>query len=164
MVFTGTYEHTIDQKHRLAIPAEIRSTIQRQAGKTRDAAVSLYVTIGFGGPGGNALSLYTEEDFEKRAAQLDDSQLDTRAVLEYEQLYLSIARKVELDKQGRVLLPENLINRAGLKSEVVIIGVKDHLEIRDRQTWLEYVDRRLREEPGILVNPRLVMRRRETTG
>lgn len=158
LVFTGTYEHSIDQKHRLAIPAELRGQIQRAVGTTREA-IGLYVTIGADGPGGVALCLYTEEDFQRRAEQLDDSELDAQTLLDYERLLFSLARRVELDKQGRVRLPDNLLRRAGLQNDVVLLGVKDHLEVRDRQTWLDYVDQRLRENPEVLMNPRQAMRR-----
>ena len=164
MVFTGTYEHSIDQKNRLAIPAEIRSQIQRDLGEGQDGAVSVYVVAGGSDRAGSLLSLYTEESFEKQAARLDESQQEPEDVLEYETLVFSLARKVELDKQGRIRLPESLKQRAGLGSDVVILGAKDHVEIRDRASWNAYVEQRLRERPDLLRNPRLAMRQRGDQG
>ena len=151
MVFTGTYEHTIDAKNRLAIPAEIRSQIRRAAGDSKQ----LYVTLGEG----QALCLYTEQEFERRATQLDESDRAADEILTYETLFYSLARQVEMDKNGRVRLPENLLDMVKLGTEVVLLGVKDHLEIRDRTTWRQYVEQAIAADPRILMNPRRAMRR-----
>ncbi|MEX0654084.1 MAG: hypothetical protein WD534_13545 [Phycisphaeraceae bacterium] len=154
MVFTGTYEHAIDKKNRLAIPADIRGQIQRAVGAAEGDTVYLYVTLG----DDQALSLYTEDGFEQRARELDDSELNAGDLLAYERLLFSLARRVELDRQGRVRLPDNLLKQAGLGSEVVLLGVKDHLEVRDRESWNEYVQQMLKSQPQVLMNPRRAMR------
>lgn len=153
MVFTGTYEHSIDAKHRLAIPSDVRALLQGRV--DRDQSTHLYVTLGEG----QALCLYTEEGFEQRAEELDHSELDPDQLLTYERLMFSLARRVELDKQGRVRLPDNLLSKAGLGSDVVLIGVKDHLEVRDRVAWQEHVQQMLELQPQILMNPRRAMGR-----
>jgi MraZ protein len=158
LVFTGTYEHSIDAKHRLAIPSEIRLLLQRAAeARSHKPATHVYVTLGEG----QALCLYSEEDFEKRAADLDHSQLEPEDLLAYERLMYSLARRVDLDKQGRVRLPENLLSLAQLGADVVLIGVKDHLEIRDRGAWQRHVQQTLAQHPNLLVNPRRAMHRKE---
>lgn len=154
MVFTGTYDHTIDAKSRLAIPSEIRSQIQREAGTGEGDTVYLYVTLGEG----KSLSVYTEKGFEKRAEDLDNSQMDPDRLLEYERLFFSVAQRVELDKQGRIRVPEQLLRRTGLGSEVVLLGVKDHIEVRDRATWYAYLEPKLQQEGDALANPRRAMR------
>lgn len=156
MVFTGTFEHSIDAKNRLAIPAEIRAALGQSASPVaQDQAVYLYVMLGEG----QALCLYTEAGFEQRATELDDSELDADELLAYERLMFSLARRVEMDKQGRVRLPENLLKMSELTADVVLIGVKDHLEIRDRAAWQTYVRETLAKQPQILMNPRRAMRR-----
>lgn len=156
MVFTGTYEHSIDAKNRLAIPSDLRAQIlEEERGRQTDKPPCLYVTLGEG----QALCLYTQGRFEQRAAELDNSQLEAEQLLAYERLMFSLARRVELDQQGRVRLPENLLAMTGLKSDVVLIGVKDHLEIRDRQTWQAHVRQILADQPQILMNPRRAMRK-----
>ena len=158
MVFTGTYDHQIDAKHRLAIPSEIRTLLQEDA-QSRDPASNSGKTYLYVLPGDDrTLCLYTEQGFKYRAAQLDDSELDPDELLAYEKLLFSLARRVELDKQGRVRLPDNLLKMADLPSEVVLIGVKDHLEVRDRQQWQEHVRKMLADRPGMLMNPRRAMR------
>lgn len=156
MVFTGTYDHTIDTKNRLAIPAEVRTQIKRSAGPDTRGAVFLYVTLGKDG----TLCLYTEQGYERRAEELDHSEMDGEELLEYERVFYALSKPVEFDKQGRITLPSDLLGRAGLGSEVVLIGVKDHLEVRDRKAWYEHLERMLKDRPDILMNPRLAMRRR----
>jgi MraZ protein len=155
LVFTGTYEHAIDAKNRLAIPAEIRAQIQREAGTGEGEPVHLYVTL----TEGQALALYPERAFEQRARELDDSALEADQLLNYERLLFSLARRVEIDKQGRVRLPENLMQRTSLNGDVVLLGVKDHLEVRDRESWQQYVEQMLAQNPDLLMNPRRAMRK-----
>ncbi len=152
LVFTGTYEHTIDGKNRLAIPAELRAQLKEESDGSN---VFLYVTLGEG----QAMCLYTQRRFEQRADELDHSELDPDQLLSYERLMFSLARRVEVDKQGRIRLPDNLLKMAKLEPEVVLIGVKDHMEIRDRESWQAHVKQMLDLQPQILMNPRRAMGR-----
>jgi len=157
LVFTGTYEHSIDAKNRLAIPAEIRSQLwdARPASVPREVPVTVYVSLG---EKGDHLCIYTEQAFERRADELDRSELDPEQVLEFERVWYSLSRKVEIDAQGRIRMPEQLLAMSGLGKDVVLIGAKDRLEIRDRQTWLAYLKETLQSRPQMLMNPRRVMR------
>ena len=148
MVFTGTFEHTIDTKNRLAIPSDMRAQLRRETGQEDDLA--MYVALGDGG----ALCLYSEQGFEKRAEQLDDSELDADEILPYERLMYSLARRVELDKQGRIRLPENLRKMSNLPSDIVLIGVKDHVEVHNRETWMSHVEQMIADNPQMMMNPR----------
>lgn len=148
MLFVGWHELSIDAKQRLAIPAEIRGQLNPQT----DGEV-LFAVI----QEGPTLSLYTEAGFAKRAEQLDASPRPPQEVLEYEQMFYSLASRVEIDKQGRVRLPERLLRIAKLDREVVMIGVKDHLQIHDRAAWEAKVADNLANRPELLMNPRRVM-------
>ncbi len=151
MVFTGTYEHSIDSKMRLAIPSELRGLFRKEAEESEaDDKVGLYVTMGEN----QALCLYTDKGFDQLAESLNASELDADALLEFEQVFYSLSKHREMDKQGRVRLPEDLLEMAGLGSDVVLIGVKDHLEIRDRDAWQEARKALLANNPGLLMNPR----------
>jgi len=151
LLFTGTYEHSIDAKQRLAIPAEIRDALDPDVdGK------NLYVVL----CEGPVLAIYTQKVIEKRADELDNSTLPPEEVLEYERFFFSQVRPVQLDKQGRIRLPEQLLKQVDLKRDVVLIGVKDHLEIHDRNAWREQFDAKLEEKPHLLMNPRRVMGQR----
>ncbi len=147
MLFVGTFEHAIDAKHRLAIPAEIRERLDPE----RDGR-GFYASIAEG----PTLCLYTQRSFEKRAEQLDASPLPADQVLEYEQVFYSLARPVDLDKQGRIRLPDSLLKMAGLGRDVVLIGVKDHLEIHDREQWTNHMTQTLAQRPELLMNPRRI--------
>lgn len=157
MVFTGTYEHSIDSKSRLAIPSPIRARIQREAGVGEGDPVALYVTL----DADKCLSIYTEKGFERRAAELDQSRLPAKELLEYERLFFSTAEPVEIDKQGRIRLPENLLKWTRLKTEVVLLGVKDRLEVRPRDEWLAQLGNTLENHPERLMNPRMAMGRQD---
>jgi MraZ protein len=166
LLFTGTFEHAIDAKQRLAIPSEVRDRINPEAD-----GEALYAMIGQGlpiavtddgeqqtGSGSKALCLYTERGFEQRAEQLDHSELPSDDVLMYERMMFPLARRVDLDKQGRVRLPETLLKLAELDKDVVLIGVKDHLEIHDRARWNAYLTQMLNQRPELLRNPRQLMK------
>ena len=154
MVFTGTYEHAIDAKNRLAIPAEIRAQVHAEPGRQAGGPIVFQVTAGEG----QSLYLYTEAAFQQRAEELLNSDAETDQLLTYERLWFSMARRIEMDSAGRIRIADSLLKRARLGGEVVLLGVNDHLEVRDRRTWQEYVDQILTEQPQILVNPRRVTR------
>ncbi len=155
LVFTGTYDHTIDPKGRLSIPSEVRAQLQRAVGAVEGETIQLYVVLG----GKDSLALYGVEEFEQRAAELDRSELDAQQVLEYERILFSLARRVEVDKQGRIRLPPELLARTGLEGDVVLIGAKDHLEVRDRMAWTAYLEAMLDSGGADVMNPRQFMRR-----
>ncbi len=148
LLLVGTYEHTIDAKQRLAIPSEIRERLDPKADGTAVYAVVCE---------GPTLCLYTEREFERRSRELDESKWPAEQLLLYEQMFYSMAQRLELDKQGRVRLPEHLLNMVDVGRKVVLIGVKDHLEIHDRKSWNERMGQLLKERPDLLLIPWRVM-------
>ena len=118
----GEYDHSLDDKNRLAIPAKFRQAF----------ADGIVVTRGLDG----CLYAYTRPDWQKlvdgRLSELDMLSEAGRLIMRH---FFSGATEVELDKQGRVGLPTALIESAKLGKEVTVAGVYDHLEIWDRQTW-----------------------------
>jgi len=146
LVFTGTYEHTIDTKNRLAIPAEVRSLVQKEVGLDADQPISLVVTLGQG----DSLYLYTELGFELRARELKELSTDRRKLNAFRRVFFSLSQPMELDKQGRALLPAELLRRVGLSGEIVLIGADDHLEVRDRAAWRNEVEQTLGELDDLL--------------
>ena len=117
--------------------------------------VCLYATLGEA----KALYLYTDQGFEQRAEELIKSETDPDSLLGYERIWFSLTRRVELDSAGRIRLPETLTRRAQLKGEVVLLGNNDHMEIRDRATWCDYIEQVLAEQPQMLMNPRRAIKR-----
>lgn len=120
----GEYQHTLDSKKRLAIPAKLRKEFGERAILTRGL--------------NNSLFLYPLERWQKlteKLSQLSVGQADTRSFL---RLMFSGAVEVELDQLGRILVPDYLKNYAGLKQKVAIVGVHDRLEIWDEERWVNY--------------------------
>jgi MraZ protein len=127
VLFTGEHDHTIDAKQRLAIPAEFREQLARGD----DRAEVLYLA-----PGGNGhLWLWPEQTFERMTGALEASLLPGEEMMEFEELIFPQSRRLEIDKAGRVRIPEQMLAEFGLGASVVILGMKDHLELRDPAVW-----------------------------
>ena len=100
MLFTGEYEYTIDAKQRLAIPAEIRSHLHPE----RDG-LAFYVTAG----SNDALWLWPERTFERIAGAIEVSLLPAEEMMAFDEITFPIARRLEMDKTGRVRLPQAML-------------------------------------------------------
>jgi len=145
VLFTGEYEHTIDAKQRMAIPAEVRALIDPDVhGK------GFYVAPG----PNNALWIWPERTFEKMAAGLDPSLLPAEEMLPFERMLFSQARHLVPDKAGRVRLPERLLKLIGVRQAVVILGVKDHLELLAPSAWEEEREQNLAKHSEIVLRAR----------
>lgn len=155
MVFTGTYEHAIDAKNRLAIPSDIRRDLQRGLGTGEGDGAVLYCVLG----GADVLCLYTEPGYQRLAEDLRRSDIDPEELLAYEEVFYANSKRIEMDSAGRVRLPEHLLQQTGLSGEVVIAGAGDHLKIRDRVAWRSRLDAVLKDRPNLLVNPRMMLGR-----
>lgn len=126
-MFIGEYSHNLDEKGRIAIPKKFRGVLAKGAVVTRGLDTCLF--------------LYTKEEWKKLAGKLANlpfSQANTRA---FARLMLAGAMDVELDKQGRVILPEYLRNFAGLKKQIIVAGLYNRLELWDQKHWSEYTAR-----------------------
>jgi len=123
-MFIGEFHHTLDDKGRVAIPVKFRAALADGVVVTRGLDRSLF--------------LYPKVEWEKLAqklAALPLGQADTRA---FARLMLAGAMDVEVDKSGRVTVPEYLRQYAGLAKDVVVTGLYDRLEIWDEKAWNEY--------------------------
>jgi MraZ protein len=125
-MFLGEYEHTIDEKNRLTLPARFRDALAEGIVLTRGLDACLDV---FGRADWNGL-------VEGRLGPLDPFSRESR---DLKRFFFSGAVDAELDKQGRVLVPPALVRHAKLGREVVVAGVHDHLEIWDRRSWAEHL-------------------------
>jgi MraZ protein len=121
MAFTGHHERTIDSKNRLQIPSQFRSAIDVE----RDGA-GLYVILG---ERRHTLSLVTERQFDELAARIQTEFMSDDEALDFEQRFYSTASHLEMDKQGRVVLPEYITSRARIEGEVVLAGAKYRIDI-----------------------------------
>ena len=121
-MFIGEYQHNLDEKGRLAIPAKFRAALKKGA----------VVTKGLD----NCLFLYSKEQFAiiaKKFASLPISQ--ARA---FSRHMLAGAMDVDFDTQGRITLPEYLRSFSNLKKSVVVAGLYNHLEIWNESAWSKY--------------------------
>jgi MraZ protein len=125
-MFFGEYEHSIDDKSRLTLPARFREEFAGGVvlSKGLDVNVDVWPREGW------------HEGIEARLAELDPFAREGR---ELKRFFFAGAASSELDKSGRVLLPPALVKHARLGKEVVIAGVHDHLEIWDRDSWVEHL-------------------------
>ena len=119
----GEYIHTIDKKNRISMPAKFRKELGKK----------VIITPGLG----KCLFIFTIEEWAKVSQKLSDSNLsflkaDQRSFNRY---MFGRATEVEFDKIGRVLIPDFLKKRIGLKDKVAVIGVKDRVEIWNDRIW-----------------------------
>ena len=133
MLLTGTFPRTMDEKQRVAIPKRLRDALQND-----DDLLALYVPPVTDG----SLALYTEDSFSSLAAQLSASPPTGQDVRAFSRLFYSQAQRVELDRQGRVRIPPELATLAALDKEITLVGVRDHLELWDRERWQDYLAQR----------------------
>jgi len=122
-VFLGEYRHTLDPKGRIVLPADVREDFAEGCVVTKGQEKCLYVF---------PLSRW-EEEVEK-LNRLPRTNKNARFYL---RSYLSGAKEVVPDKQGRVMLPEHLRTYAGLNREAVVVGVLDRIEIWNEDSWDE---------------------------
>ena len=122
-MFRGQYEHSIDDKGRLSIPAKLREALKQEK-KLVLTSSDGYLT---------AYPLKTWRELEARIRSNPTFKRDRRDFL---RVVYSSAEDVVIDPQGRILLSQGLRQRAGITREVVIIGVMDEVEIWDKSRWL----------------------------
>jgi MraZ protein len=120
----GEYEHTLDDKNRLTLPAKFRDAF----------AGGVVVTRGMDG----CLFVFTPADWERFVGvRLEGLDPFSREARQMSRFMFSGASETELDRQGRVMVPPALIQHAKLGRDVVVAGVRDHVEIWDRAAWRE---------------------------
>ena len=123
-MFIGEYQHTIDDKGRLAIPVKFRGSLKKGAVVTRGLDTSLF--------------LFPKEEWDKLAEKLANLPLGQSNSRAFARLMLAGAMDVEVDKQGRMVLPEYLRHYAGIGKDVVVAGLYTRLEIWDAEKWAQY--------------------------
>lgn len=155
MIFTGEHEHTIDSKHRLAIPAEIRTRMERE-----QLDPAFYVVPG---PSGS-LWLWLERTFEQLSESLEPTLVPGEDMMEFDEITFPLARRVELDSAGRIRLDPDMLAEAGLGSTVVVLGMRDHLELRDPEQWRRDRAAKRVKQTQIMLRARDSMLRRQRGG
>jgi MraZ protein len=122
----GEFEHTIDAKGRLFIPAKMREELGKP----------FYITKGFDG----CLTVYPKEAWDRLTERMSQQDLPGKDARNVSRFLLGGAVEVETDKQGRVLLPANLRRHAHITENVTIVGVGSRAEIWDTERYNAYAE------------------------
>lgn len=123
-MFIGEFSHNLDAKGRMAVPAKFRSKLGAGAIITRGLDHCLFV--------------FTNTEWETLAQKLISLPLTQANSRAFVRLMLSGAADVQIDKQGRILVPDYLREYAGLKKQVVVAGLYNRFEIWDADSWKQY--------------------------
>ncbi|MGD0900682.1 MAG: division/cell wall cluster transcriptional repressor MraZ [Thermoguttaceae bacterium] len=129
MLLTGAFHRSLDEKLRVAVPKRLRDALKCPVGG------GLFVA-----PGTDAtLTIYSEEAFARLAERLAAASPAEQEVRAFRRLFYGQAQWAELDRQGRVRIPPELVELARLEKEVVLLGVGDQLELWSAARWQAYV-------------------------
>ncbi len=124
-MFIGKYYHTLESKGRISLPK-----------KFREKSSNWVITRGLDG----GLFLFTAEAFFLHLEKLQQSSLTKKKHRDYLRIMSNEAVEIEIDTNGRVHLPEYLIEFAKLEKEIVIVGSLHYVEVWDRETYHNYID------------------------
>ena len=125
VMLMGEYNHTIDAKGRLIVPAKFREVLGDE----------FVVTKGLD----NCLFVYTSEDWRKFEEKLRTLPLTNKDARKFTRFFLAGAAEMEIDKQGRIFIPSVLREFAALEKDVVLVGVGSRIEIWDKARWNESI-------------------------
>ncbi len=128
MPLTGNFKRSIDDKQRITIPKDLRTALGESVGKV------FYMAPGTD----RSLAVYDEASFERVASRLDSAPPTERDVRAFSRLFYAQAHRVEIDRQSRLRVPQQLADWAGLTKEAVLIGGGDHMELWDSAKWETY--------------------------
>ncbi len=130
LLLTGEYHHVIDEKGRVLVSNKLRSQVDAD-----EHGRNFYLVLGANG----ILCLYPEKYFERIALAVARDVAAPDEAVAFERMTFALASKVELDGQGRLLLNERLRKRAGLKHRITLVGVRDHIELWNSDSWERYL-------------------------
>ena len=130
LLLTGEYQHVVDNKSRVLISNKLRNQID-----VEEHGSNFYLVLGANG----ILCLYPEKYFEQISLAVAPGTAAPDEAVAFERMSFALSSKIELDGQGRLLLNEKLRARAGLKDNITLIGVRDHIELWNSESWEQYV-------------------------
>lgn len=122
-MFMGEYNHSIDAKGRVIIPAKFRETLGDE----------FVISQGLDG----CLFIYPNEEWQRFEEKLKTLPMADKQARKFVRFFLAGASVAEVDKQGRILIPAVLREFAGLQKDVVLVGVGTRAEIWDKEKWIE---------------------------
>lgn len=123
-MFLGEYEHSLDAKGRVILPAKFRARLAGGCVLTKAQD--------------HCLAIYPKEEWDRLAERLREARLSSQRLRDFARLFFSGASEEEPDRQGRVSIPESLRRYASLEREVTLIGAGTRIEIWERASWERY--------------------------
>ena len=127
-MFRGRFYHTIDPKGRLSIPSKFRDALEREYGETRVVMV----------PNDSSLEVHPFKEWARTEEKVRTLPQMDPDVQKFNRLYISSALDAALDGQGRIQIPPEYRERAGLVKDVALVGGVQQFEIWNRERWEEY--------------------------
>ncbi|MEA1937334.1 MAG: division/cell wall cluster transcriptional repressor MraZ [Patescibacteria group bacterium] len=134
-MFIGEYNHNLDEKGRLAVPIKFRNDLKKGA----------VVTKGLDG----CLFLYTMNEWKTLAEKLSHLPISQSGTRAFARLMLAGAMDAQIDKQGRIVIPDYLRKYAGMKKKIIVSGLYNRLEIWDENNWEKYKRKTEKESENI---------------
>ena len=127
-IFYGEYEHGIDNKGRLILPARFRDVAKEQG------IEKFFLTRGLD----KCIFMFAEGEWQNQENRFKNMSFTKAQARSFNRLFFSGAVDVLPDKQGRFIIPNYLKDFAGIKSEVIVIGVANRIEIWDAKQWQDF--------------------------
>jgi MraZ protein len=124
-MFLGEYYRTIDNKGRIFIPAKFRE----------DFIKGIVISKGFDE---KCLFLFSKESWKKLEEKIMANKVAERSIQSFSRWFFSSATEEAMDQQGRMRVPQSLIDYAEFKKDIVMVGVSDRAEIWSKEIWEEY--------------------------
>ena len=145
LLLTGEYQHVLDQKNRILISNKLRNQIDCD-----EHGSNFYLVLGANG----ILCLYPEKYYEQLVLSVAPGTTAPDEAVVFERMSFALSSRIELDAQGRLLLNENLRKRAGLKNNITLVGIRDHIELWNRETWEQYLTDNMAQYQGQMAQAR----------
>ena len=129
-MFYGEYEHTIDRKGRLIIPSRFRAVLKEHY------TDRLVATRGLD----HCLFLFPEDEWRTQESRFRSLSFTKAEARRFNRLFFSGAAELTFDRQGRVLIPPYLKEYAGIKRDVLVVGISNRIEIWDKEEWKKFYE------------------------
>ena len=145
-MFRGSFEHTVDNKGRLSIPAKFREVL---LGKGDDRIVITNFVV----EQARCLDVYPFDEWVRFEDEVRKKPRFDRRIIAFQNYYLGGASECAVDKQGRILIPPLLREYAGLKRDVVLVSVLDKFRVWDKEAWKKVfaeAEEKLMQDPDFL--------------
>jgi MraZ protein len=142
----GEFDQTVDDKHRVSIPAELRRGIDPQ-----EYGENLIVLVG----SNKKPWLYPDKYYRKLLSNFTPRAAPQKDLLRFDHFNVSMTFPVAVDKQGRLVLPDKIVKRTGVKGEVTVTGARDHIEIWPRAEWEAYCNAMLEDPDDVALKARM---------